>query len=496
MQWSFFNQVILLGATALTSACSLAAQTFNVLHSFDGASGGRNPQSGLVAAGNTLYGAADSGGAGHSGTLFKLNKDGAGFATLHHFTTLINETNSDGAYPDSTPVLSGTTIYGTAYDGGLYGYGTVFKVGANGSGFAVLHHFKPLVPDQSGVGVNAEGANPESGLVVADDFVFGTTENGGASGLGGLFRVGRNGAGFTNLHSFTAGEGDTPEPLVLAGNQLYGAAAGLKSGRGSVFRLNFDGTGFTNLHTFTATNYAPSLEGPGFEPAYTNVDGFLPASLLISGSTLYGTTYWGGANGNGTVFRMQLDGSGYSVLHHFAATTRNQSGIFTNSGGAHPIQFSGLTLWGKTLFGATFMGGKSGTGVIFALLTNGTGFSIIHEFSATSGLNSVNSDGANPYAGLMISDDILYGTTRAGGAYGNGTVFSISIQPQLSITHSAGNAILTWPQSALSFTLQSAPALVSPVSWSNVTPAPVVLNGFNTVIQSALTAHRFYRLSQ
>lgn len=496
MQLSFPKQVILFVAGALVGMSSLRAQTFSVLHSFDGASGGRNPQAGLVSAGNALYGAADSGGAGHSGTFFKLNKDGTGLATLHDFALLINETNSDGAYPDSTPVLSGNTLYGTAYDGGLYGYGTVFKMSTEGSGFSVLHHFKPIVANGSSASTNAEGANPESGLVVADNFVYGTTENGGTSGLGAVFRVGVNGAGFTNLHSFTAGEGDTPEPLVLAGNQLYGTAAGLRSGRGSVFRLNTDGTGFTILHTFVATNYSPPLEGPGFEPAYTNAEGALPASLLVNGTTLYGTTYWGGANGNGTVFRMQLDGSGFSMLHHFGATRTNHGGVFTNNGGAHPIQFSGLTLWGKTLFGTTFSGGNSGNGTVFALLTNGTGFTIIHDFSATTGPSSINSDGATPYAGLMISNDTIFGTARGGGTFGNGTVFSLAILPRLSIDQAGGSMILTWPPSAIGFTLQSATNLTPPDTWNTVTPAPVVVNGFNTVIDSASAVQRFYRLSQ
>jgi len=141
MQSSFPKQVILFIAAASIGMSSLMAQTFSVLHSFDGTSGGRSPQAGLVASGNILYGAADSGGAGRRGTFFKLNMDGTGFATLHHFAPLLNETNSDGAYPDSTPVLSGNTIFGTAYDGGIYGHGTVFKMNTTGSDFSVLHHF-------------------------------------------------------------------------------------------------------------------------------------------------------------------------------------------------------------------------------------------------------------------------------------------------------------------------------------------------------------------
>lgn len=496
MQLSYSKQVIAFITTTMIGVCSVAAQPFKVLHSFDDADGGWSPQAGLVAAGNALYGAADSGGTGHAGTFFKLNFDGSGFATLHDFGFLINDTNSDGAYPDSTPVLSGDTVYGAAYNGGLFGYGTVFKLGTNGSGFTVLHHFKPTVSNNSGAYTNAEGANPESGLVVAGNFVYGTTENGGTSGLGAVFRVGINGTGFTNLHSFTPAEGGTPEALFLAGNQLYGTAAGLISGRGSVFKLNTDGSGFNILHTFVATNYVPPMEGPGFEPAYTNVDGALPASVMFSGDWLYGTAYWGGANGNGTVFKMQRDGSSFTVLHHFGTTKTNQSGVYTNSSGAHPIQFAGLKLWGKTLFGTTFMGGESGNGTVFALLTNGTAFTIIHDFSATSGPNSVNSDGATPYAGLMIANDTIFGTARAGGTSGNGTVFSIAILPKLSISHSAGNAILTWPQSAIGFTLQSKSDLTPAATWSDVIPPPVIVNEFNTVVTPSSAGQRFYRLSQ
>lgn len=470
-----------------------AAQSLRVLHSFDGAIGGRNPQAGLVAAGNTLYGAADSGGAGRSGTFFRLNKDGTGFATLHDFALLINETNADGAYPDSTPVRSGETVFGTAYDGGLHGFGTVFKLGINGGGFAVLHHFRAMAPNPAGASTNADGANPESGLVVADDVVYGTTENGGTAGLGAVFRVGADGTGFANLHSFVADEGDTPEALVLAGNQLFGTAAGLKSGGGCVFRLNLDGSGFAILRRFVAANYDPPRGGPGLAPAYTNADGALPSSLRVDGTTLYGTTYWGGSNGNGTVYRLQLDGSGFTVLHHFGGTKADPKGVFTNSGGAHPIQFSGLTLWGNTLFGSTFAGGRSGNGTLFALRTNGTGFTILHEFSATAGLNQVNGDGAAPYAGLLYSDGTLYGTARDGGTFGNGTLFSLAIQPRLSIVPAGENAILTWPQGAIGFALQSSTDLGN---WTNVTPAPVVVNGFNTVIRPVSEERQFYRLTQ
>ena len=488
------SKPIVVISIALLSLGMLPAQTFNRLHSFDAPSGGREPNAGLVIAGNTLFGAADSGGVWGSGTYYKLNKDGTGFATLHDFTLLINETNSDGAYPDNTPILSGNTLFGAAYNGGFYGSGTVFKLNTNGTGFTVLHHFAATALNHLGASTNSEGAHPESGLVVADNFVFGTVEGGGTSGLGAVFRVGINGTGFTNLHSFTTNEGGVPESLVLAGNQLYGVAAGLGSGLGSVFRLNTNGTGFTLLHTFVATNYVAPLDGPGDEPAYTNVAGALPASLVASGTTLYGTTYWGGANGNGTVFRLQLDGSGFTVLHNFGATATNQNGAFTNNGGAHPIQMSGLKLSGNTLYGTTYHGGTAGNGTVFALTTNGTEFAVLHHFSATTGLNSTNSDGAKPYQGLNISEGTLFGTAVAGGNTGNGTIFSLSTAPRLNITRANTSVLLTWPTTAVGFALESTTNLAAPAGWVAATPAPTLVNGLKTVTNAITATQKFYRL--
>jgi uncharacterized repeat protein (TIGR03803 family) len=491
-----FSKPIVVISTMLWSLSLLPAQTFSVLHHFGGFPEGRSPQASLVAAGNSFFSVADSGGTGHSGAVYKINKDGSGYAKLHDFPLLLNETNSQGAYPDSTPILSGNTLYGAAYDGGISGSGTVFKINTNGTGFTVLHHFAATALNHLGAYTNAQGAHPESGLVVADNFVFGTTEGGGTSGLGTVFRVGTNGTGFTNLHSFTSAEGGVPEALVLVGNQLYGTAAGLSTGVGSVFRLNTNGTGFTILHSFVATNYVPPQEGPGPEPAYTNIDGALPASLLASGTTLYGTTYWGGANGNGTVFRMQLDGSGFSVLHSFAASATNQSGLYTNNGGAHPIQFAGLTLAGNTLYGTTYLGGTNGNGTVFALTTNGSDFAVLHHFSATSGVNETNIDGANPYAGLIQSEGTLFGTAVAGGLTGNGTIFSITTAPRLNITRANSSVILTWPTTAVGFALESNTNLAAPLGWAAVTPVPTLVNGLKTVTNTVTATPKFYRLKR
>jgi uncharacterized repeat protein (TIGR03803 family) len=75
----------------------------------------------LILSGNTLYGTTLAGGSSANGTVFAVNTDGTSFTVLHSFTALNNGTNSDGANPHAALVLSGNTLYGTAYTGGISG---------------------------------------------------------------------------------------------------------------------------------------------------------------------------------------------------------------------------------------------------------------------------------------------------------------------------------------------------------------------------------------
>jgi uncharacterized repeat protein (TIGR03803 family) len=173
---------------------------------------------------------------------------------------------------------------------------------------------------------------------------------------------------------------------------------------------------FTTLHSFTAS----STNSSG---AYTNSDGANPhtAFLLLSGNTLYGTATGGGSSGNGTVFAVNTNGTGFTNLHSFTATSGSNS---TNSDGADP--YGGLTLSGNTLYGTAASGGSAGNGTVFKVNTDGTRFTNLHSFTATSGSNSTNSDGAIPAATLIFSGDTLYGTAHTGGSSGNGTVFAVN----------------------------------------------------------------------
>src|SRR6266404_4112574 len=179
---------------------------------------------------------------------------------------------------------------------------------------------------------------------------------------------------FITLHSFskvssdffccyTNSDGDGPVAgLVLSNNTLYGTAkGGGTSGNGTVFALNIEGKGFTNLHSFTE----PSAFG-------TNNDGAEPgAGLVLSGNTLYGTAEYGGRSGNGTVFKINTDGTGFTNLHSFSKVSSDFFCCYTNSDGAGPR--ADLIISGNTLYGCTSEGGTSGKGTVFALNTNGTG---------------------------------------------------------------------------------------------------------------------------
>jgi uncharacterized repeat protein (TIGR03803 family) len=457
---------VLIASIGLIPTGRVTAQTFTTLHSFTAILGpgtnsdGAIPFAGVILSGNTLYGTADLGGSSGWGTVFKVNTDGTDYTNLHSFSLAGN----DGAHPQAGLILSGNILYGTTYVGGSGGVGTVFKVNTDGSGFTNVHNF---------YGFYTDGANPRGGLVLSGNTLYGTTYSGGSSGVGAVFAVNTDGTGFTNLYNFTAlssgtnSDGANPYvSLILAGSTLYGTTVyGGSSGTGAVFKVNTDGTGFTNLHNFTGGN-----------------DGANPyAGLILSGNTLYGTAGEGGCCDRGAVFAVNTDGTGFTNLHSF-----------TYNDGALPM--GELILSGNTLFGTTVYGGSSGNGTplgtVFKINTDGTGFKNLHTF--------VSSSGFEPPAGLILSGHTLYGTTEFGGSSGNGTVFSLSFTPQLTIFPSGTNLVLTWPTNVAGFdytgyTLQSTTNLSSSI-WIPVVPGPVVVEGHYAVTNPISATQQFYRL--
>ncbi|MBI3416461.1 MAG: hypothetical protein HY043_14290 [Verrucomicrobia bacterium] len=364
-------------ALLLTVATTASAQTFTLLHSF--ASGaGPYPVGSLILSNATLYGMTLSG-------VFKMNTNGSGYTNLHSFGGFAG----NAAGPHAALTLSGTNLYGMTVEGGA-GVGVAFRVSTNGIGYTALHYFNSR---------ETNGASPYGSLTLANGALYGTTHHGGTNNLGTLFRMDSDGGGYTSLHAFAGGTNDGANPfgdLTLSGTNFYGTTSqGGAAGLGVVFRMNTNGTGYTNLHSFTG--YPNEGAGP-------------PGSLTLDGSTLYGMTQEGGPNSArlGVVFKMNTDGSGYTNLHFFAGGTgdgatpmgsltlangwlygmtsvggasnkgtvfrvstdgRSYTNFHSFAGGTNDgaTAYGSLMLSGSTLYGVTYYGGTNNYGVVFTL---------------------------------------------------------------------------------------------------------------------------------
>ncbi len=268
-------------------------------------------------------------------------------------------------------------------------------------------------------------------------------------------------------------------------------------GYGTVFAVDIFGGAFNTLHYFSSVLLLP---GPG--PS-TNADGCNPrGGLILLGNILYGTAVYGGTGASGDVFDVNINDSSFTNL--FSFTSLGFEDIGTNSTGGEP--YAGLISSGNAFYGTATRGGSSASGTVFKLNPDGTGFTTLYNFARNSAAGPylesyTNSDGAFPYGALTLSNNTFYGTTYEGGLPGSGTIFSLTFAPQVSITLSRTNAILTWPTNVAGFvytgfTLQSATNLGAPAAWVTVSPPPVPINGQNTVTNPVTGTQKFYRLSR
>jgi uncharacterized repeat protein (TIGR03803 family) len=310
---------------------------------------------------------------------------GSNFSLLYSFAGA-----SDGADPYHTLIQgSDGDFYGTTLAGGTSNTGTIFKITPSGTE-SVFYSFASI---------------PYSGLVQSSDGnIYGTTASGGTSARGTVFEITPSGTE-TVLYSFPAGSSDPYTGLIQGSDgNFYGTTgAGGASDDGTVFKITPSGTE-TVLHAF----------------AKSGTDGQTPYAGLIQGSdgNFYGTTYFGGANGFGTVFKVTPSGT-ETVVYSFAG----------GSDGEHP--YGGVTQGSDgNFYGTTYQGGRSGYGTVFKLTPSGTE-TVLYTFAGGS------SDGAYPEAGLIQgSDGNFYGTTYQGGASGLGIVFQLTPSGTETILHS------------------------------------------------------------
>ncbi|TAL00501.1 MAG: hypothetical protein EPO07_09580 [Verrucomicrobia bacterium] len=484
---------LLPGLIASLGLMPAAAQTFTTLHSFTATNGssaansdGAHPYAGMVLSAGNLYGTAYVGGTNGGGTLFAVSTNGTGFTNLFNFKTNAMGGGGGGITAGYNPsgrlILSGSTLYGTANN--AYGSpppptGAVFKYAIGGAGIVGLVPFSPL-----SAFTNGTGAYPHGGLAISGSKLYGTANDGGRYSSGTVFTTTTNGTTVTNLYNFSDNDstqnsdGANPEAaLILSGNTLYGTAYnGGPSANGTIFAINTDGTGFTNLYSFTFKNFG------------TNSDGAHPfAGLVLSGNTLYGTAQMGGATQNGTVFSLSTNGTGFTTLHNFS------TGPGSNSDGANPQ--AELVLSGNTLYGTAYLGGSFGKGTVFAVNLDGSGFTNLHSFTAlASGTNSdgANPSGGLLLSGNTLYGTTRNGGTGGNGTLFSLTL----PLPQLAIIPDGTNVIVTWPTPDTGAALQSATNLTPPVVWDTNLPAPVLVNGQNAVTNPISDTQQFFRLSQ
>jgi uncharacterized repeat protein (TIGR03803 family) len=346
-------------------------------------------------------------------------------------------------------------FYGVA--GTASGYGSVFELSPNGSGGwneTTLYNFTG----------GADGGYPGYSYLIFDRLgnFYGTTYEGGANGAGVVFELSPVGGSWTEtvLYNFVGGTDGYPDSGLVtdsAGN-LYGTdGAGYEiNGSAAVFELSPSrggwteqtitiyeglGNGFSNwagltidgagnifgTTNFTAFELSPNGSGGWNSPAtaiYTfPSDGpgaaYPEGTLMLDqAGNLYGTTIGGGAKEYGTVYKLTPVTTGKK------AGTWTEKILYSFKGGK-----DGATPWAGVVFdlagniyGTTTAGGKYGEGTVFELVAPvGTGSykeKILWSFNGT--------DGAGPTGSLILDSGILYGITYSGGSHGEGVVFEVN----------------------------------------------------------------------
>ncbi|HTB31680.1 MAG TPA: T9SS type A sorting domain-containing protein [Bacteroidia bacterium] len=340
------------------------------LYNFTSA-GGQTPYGNVTLIGNTLYGMTCYGGGYGYGNIFSVHTDGTGFRDLFDF----NGTN--GANPSGSLTLLGGKFYGMTYGGGVHTWGAIFSIDTNGTGFQDLFSFY--------ISNYAEGGTPYGSLTLAGKKFYGMARAGGNGGYGVLFSFDTNGTNYKLVYNFGGPNGSHPHGDVICNNGvLYGMTEeGGAHQDGIVFSVDTDGTNFKDLLDFNDTN------------------GQIPyGDLILIRNKLYGMTLQGGASLiYGLIFSINTDGTGYKDMLDF-----------TNANGAAPN--GSLVLSGNLLYGTASEGLY---GVIFTIDTSGNNYTIIHHFNDTLGEYPENS--------LTQSGSIFYGTALGGGTFDHGIIF-------------------------------------------------------------------------
>lgn len=285
---------------------------------------GSYPTGSLLAVDSFLYGMTEYGGTSNFGSIFKIKPDGTGYAKLFDFSG-----TSNGQYPTASLISDGTFLYGMTGYGGLNGFGVIFKIKPDGTGYSKMLDF-------SGT---ANGSTPLGSLISDGTFLYGMTHDGGTNGLGVIFKIKPDASGYAKLLDFTGSNGKFPSAsLISDGTFLYGTTVqGGTNSMGAIFKIKPDGTGYEKLFDFSGTANGKAPYG----------------SLFYDTTFLYGMTSYGGTSNNGVMFKIKPDGTGFSNLLNFSGAANGQ-----NPNGA-------LVAVDSFLYGMTGLGGANNKGTVF-----------------------------------------------------------------------------------------------------------------------------------
>ena len=397
------NKTILLFIMAL-SLTTAAATTTNVIFSFEEEEGEYADTDLETDSAGNIYGTTVLGGEFGGGTVFQLSPTPNDWVhtVLYSFTG-----GADGGEPYKGVTLDREgNLYGTAVTGGSGncegGCGVVYKLSNTGKTWTqtVIHAFTG----------GDDGSGPGARVTVdSAGNIYGMTPTGGAYGLGTIYKIRQAPGGawtFKVIHAFTGGtDGATGSAgrMILRHGHVYGAAtAGGDYGSGVVFELRPRGAGEWDFKTIYAFRGQP--------------DGSFPYGALLfdRSGNIYGTTYYGGANGIGAVYKLSPRAVGAwaeEVIYSFEEGTDGNS----------PISNLVFDAAGN-LYGTTSEGGL-GSGTIFKLSPLGGGKwteTVVHAFEGPP-------DGAFAYNGMVVDAfGNFYGATVHGGEDDDGCVYKFT----------------------------------------------------------------------
>jgi len=402
------------------------------LYSFTGGTDGGGPgwESLTMDANGDLFGTTQSGGANGDGTVFELTyTPGVGYASAPNI--LVSFNNSDGANPSGGLITDGNgDLFGTTAYGGLYGGGTVFEIPKTGTTWAST--------PTTLVNFNGTDGSYLVGSLLMDTSgdLFGTADLGGAAGVGTVFEVpvdATSPTGYasvpTTLVTFNGDNGAYPgvgSLIADANGDLFGTTE-----YGGGLGAPYDGGGTVFEIPFTpGTGYASTPVTLARFDNNNNMNGdFVPSDLVADAKgDLFGATFFGGTSGQPGSYE-----SGYGTVFEIPKTATGYGPLTTlvSFNGADGVNIAGSLLLDASgdIFGETKYGGAFGDGSVFEVAadpTSPTGYA-----SAPTTVASFNgTDGTWVIGGLLAgANGALFGTTFQGGSSGAGTIFEVVNDP-------------------------------------------------------------------